>query len=108
LIAPASRDGLPFPIVEAIVNGVPVVGANVPGIADTLRPFTGWIVDDDAAGIASGVLEAWADIDAVWLAAQAQRAEAGAFYSPERRREHLLSTYARLSDTEVGASPISR
>ncbi len=48
LVVPGSFDGLPYALVEALVAGVPLIGADAGGIADTLAPYAGWLVPDDA------------------------------------------------------------
>jgi glycosyltransferase involved in cell wall biosynthesis len=101
---PRTRDGVPYSLVEALVNGMPVVGSNSGGIADTLAPFSGWLVPDEAQSFAEGFRAAWADIDAAWNAAQAQRPATRAAFSPEKSAAHQLDTYARLVAVEAVSS----
>ncbi|GAC1597665.1 MAG: hypothetical protein NVS3B28_29560 [Candidatus Velthaea sp.] len=98
LVVPGTHDGLPYALLEALVSGIPVVGANTGGIADTLRPYSGFLVPDDSAGFATGITEAWISIDAAWVQAQAQRPIATAAFDPIAITRRTLSTYTRLAD----------
>jgi glycosyltransferase involved in cell wall biosynthesis len=85
LLVPGSRDAMPYALLEALVLGVPVVAANIPGIADVLAPFPGaWLVPDDGHGFAHGVATVWPDIDLAWDAAQRQRDAAADAFAPEK------------------------
>jgi glycosyltransferase involved in cell wall biosynthesis len=103
LVVPASFDGLPYVLVEALVAGVPVIGADAGGIADTLAPYAAWLVPDDARGFAAGIEEAWAGIDAAWEAAHDQVPATAAAFSPGARNAELLETYARMANEPVAA-----
>jgi glycosyltransferase involved in cell wall biosynthesis len=104
LVVPGSFDGLPYALVEALVAGVPLIGADAGGIADTLAPYAGWLVPDDARGFGAGIEEAWSGIDAAWEAAQAQRVLAAAAFSPQTLRAELLDAYARMADEPVATA----
>lgn len=104
LLVPRSFDGLPYAIVEALIAGVPVLGADAGGIADTLAPYAGWLVPDDARGFAAGIEEAWGEIDAAWAAARAQSPAARAVFSPRTLDADLLENYARMADVPVAAA----
>lgn len=97
LAVPKSRDGVPYPLVDALVSGIPVVAANVPGIADVLTPYAGWLVPDDTSGFVEGLSAAWESIDTAWPAAQAQRIETSAAFSPEALAAWTRATYERLA-----------
>jgi glycosyltransferase involved in cell wall biosynthesis len=101
LVVPKSRDGLPYSLVDALVNGIPVVASNTGGIADTLAPYAGWLVPDDAEGFAAGILAAWNGIDAAWDAAQAQRAAVRAVFSADVAAARQLALYERLAAEPV-------
>jgi glycosyltransferase involved in cell wall biosynthesis len=101
LVVPSTFDGLPYPLVEALIAGVPVIGADLAGIADTLAAHDAWLVPDDAAGFAAGIAQAWAEIDAAWAAAQSQRPEIAAIYAPATRNAELLDAYARMASEPV-------
>jgi glycosyltransferase involved in cell wall biosynthesis len=105
LAVPSTFDGLPYALVEALVAGVPVIGADSGGIADTLAPFAGWLVPDTPAGFAAGIGEAWSDIDAAWRAAQAQRPITAAQFGAERRERELLAAYASMAGQPTVAVP---
>ncbi len=102
-VAPTTFDGLPYAVVEALVSGVPVIGADAGGIADTLAPYAAWLVPDDATGFAAGIVEAWSDIDAAWGAAQRQRADTAARFSRATRDAELLDAYTRMANLPTSA-----
>ena len=98
VLVPTARDGLPYALPQALVDGVPVIATNHGGLADTLGPFTtGWLVPDGAAGLAAGVLDAWPRIDAAWAGARAQRATAIAEFDPSRVIQRTHSAYNTLA-----------
>jgi glycosyltransferase involved in cell wall biosynthesis len=101
LVVPGSFDGLPSAVVEALVAGIPVIGANAGGIGDTLAPYAGWIVPFDARGFAAGIEEAWSGIDGAWAAAHAQVERTAAMFSPDTYDAELLENYARMADEPV-------
>jgi glycosyltransferase involved in cell wall biosynthesis len=106
LMVPSSFDGLPYALPEALVAGVPAIGADSGGIGDTLGPYAGWLVPDDAPGFAAGIIEAWSDIDAAWAAAQRQRELTMRAFSPAIRNAELLENYARMASEPIsGAAP---
>jgi glycosyltransferase involved in cell wall biosynthesis len=106
LVVPGSFDGLPYAVVEALVAGIPVIGANAGGIGDTLAPYAGWIVPDDARGFAAGMEEAWSGIDGAWAAAHAQAGRAAEMFSPDTHDAELLEDYARMADEPVTAAAL--
>lgn len=97
LAVPKTRDGVPYPLVEALVSGIPIVGANVPGIADVLTPYAGWLVPDETSGFIDGLTAAWESIDDAWATAQAQRSATTAVFAPEAATAWMRATYARLA-----------
>ena len=98
LVVPSAYDGLPYALPESLAAGVPVIGADNGGIADTLAPYAGWLVPDNAAGFATGMTEAWLDIDAAWTAAQAQRPATSVVFSAPSAAQRLRDTYERMSE----------
>jgi glycosyltransferase involved in cell wall biosynthesis len=107
LTVPTGFDGLPYALPEALVAGVPIVGADAGGLADTLAPYAGWLVPDDSRGFAAGIDEAWSDVAASWQAAQAQRPVTAAVFSPDIRHAELLADYARMAAEPIGIAPVS-
>ncbi len=102
VVVPQGRDGLPYALPQALVDGVPVVATNHDGLADTLRPFdTGRLVPDGAGGLVAGIEAAWAAIDAAWAGAQAQRAAATAAFDPAAAAARMLAAYARVAGLPV-------
>jgi glycosyltransferase involved in cell wall biosynthesis len=104
LLVPGGFDGLPYALVEALVAGVPVVGADAGGIADTLAPYAGWLVPDNAAGFAAGITDAWPEIDGAWQTARDQRVATHATFSPAVLDAALLSAYERMAGEPAAAS----
>ncbi len=99
LLVPQSRDALPYALLEALVHGVPVIAANVAGIADLLAPFAGaWLVPDDGHGFAHGVATVWPQIDAAWAAARAQRAEAAAAFDAATIQGAMFALYESVAN----------
>lgn len=102
-LVPQGRDGLPYALPQALVDGVPVVGTNHGGIADTLGPFeTGWLVPVGADGLAAGVEAAWPAIDAAWAGAQAQRDAAARAFDPAGAGARVRELYARVARLDAG------
>jgi glycosyltransferase involved in cell wall biosynthesis len=103
VLVPRGRDGLPYALPQALVDGVPVVATNCGGLADTLAPFEmGWLVPDGAGGLAAGVEDAWRGIDAAWAGAQAQRPAAFAAFGAAAVTARTTAIYARLRSLERG------
>jgi glycosyltransferase involved in cell wall biosynthesis len=95
---PQGRDGLPYSMLQALVDGVPIVATNHEGLADTLGPYdVGWLVPEGAGGLAAGVVDAWPRIDEAWRGAQAQRELAIAAYDPLAVAERYAAMYAELA-----------
>ncbi|BDE07052.1 hypothetical protein WPS_23280 [Vulcanimicrobium alpinum] len=94
-IVPRGRDALPYALLQALVDGVPIVATNFEGLADTLGPYpVGWLVPEGAEGIAAGVVDAWKSIASAWEGAQAQRHAAIAAFDPAA----IAERYARLRE----------
>jgi glycosyltransferase involved in cell wall biosynthesis len=105
LLVPGSRDAMPYALLEALVLGIPVVAANVPGIADVLMPFPGaWLVPDDGHGFAHGVATVWPEIDVAWATAQRQRDAAAEAFAPEKIFGDLFALCTAVAN-ERGAPP---
>ena len=95
LVVPISRDAQPQAPLEALVAGVPVVAANAGALADALGACeTGWLVPDDADGVAEGIAAAWASIDGAWAGAARQREAARDRYA----RDVVVAAYAAAYD----------
>ncbi|MBD5635183.1 MAG: glycosyltransferase, partial [Candidatus Eremiobacteraeota bacterium] len=100
LAVPISRDSMPHAPLEALVAGVPIVGANLGALADVLGvQDTAWLVPDDADGFRDGILDAWSRIDDAWLGAAAQRAAARATYG----RDVVTAAYEALYESAGSA-----
>jgi glycosyltransferase involved in cell wall biosynthesis len=101
LAVPRMRDGLPYAPLEALVSGIPFVAANCDGPADVLAPFAGYLVPDDATGLAAGITRAWEEIDIAWSNAADQREHAEAVFDPQAAMERTFTLWDRLA----GAAP---
>ncbi len=97
LVVPSAYDGLPYALLESLAGGIPAIGADSGGIADTLAPYAGWLVPDNATGFATGINEAWLGIDTAWAAAQAQRPAATLAFSATTNVERLRETYEQMA-----------
>jgi glycosyltransferase involved in cell wall biosynthesis len=106
LIAPHGWDGLPWGLLQALVDGVPVVGADRDGSADTLRTLgTGLLVRDDAAGFAAGIAQTWSRIDGAWREAQGRRAAAIGAFDPAQVGARMTTIYDRIAAAAINATP---
>jgi glycosyltransferase involved in cell wall biosynthesis len=104
LAVPRGRDGLPFGLVQALVDGVPVVAANDAGLADTLLTYRSrWLVDNDARGFARAIGEAWGEADQAWNEAQAERPRAIAAFDPAQVCAAIATIYDRIA---AAAAPL--
>lgn len=100
LVVPISRDAQPHVLLEALAAGIPVVASAGGALADAVQDYeTGWLVDDDAAGIALGVRDAWSQIDRAWEGAAEQRGAARVRYG----RSSVVAAYRRLYDAALAA-----
>lgn len=94
VLVPNGQHGLPYALLQALVDGVPVVAAGS-ALAETLEPYpAARLVRDDPADFAAAVEELWPRIDAVWASAQAQRAAATAALDPALVAGALQALYA--------------
>lgn len=75
-LCPSRADNLPNTVLEAMAAGTPVIGSNVGGIPDMVRPGqTGWLHEtDNAASLAQTIHEALEQADA-WPSLQRQARE---------------------------------
>ncbi len=104
LLVPRMVDGLPYALMEGLVNGIPVVAADDAGLRDTLSPFAGYLVPDTAEGFAAGITTAWNEIDHAWERAAEQRARASETFDPEAVSQRLLAAWDRLASENAVAS----
>jgi len=97
LVAPRTRDGLPYAALEALVSGVPIVAANNDGMGDALLPYAGYLVPDEAAGYALGIEQTWNAIDDAWEKAAAQRAAAVEAFDPDAAFGRMFARWDRVA-----------
>ncbi len=103
LVVPISRDAQPQAPLEALVAGVPVVAANAGALADALDSCeTGWLVPDDAAGFAEGIIAAWTGIDAAWVGAARQRDAARARFARDVVVKAYVEAYESTGTRRAG------
>jgi glycosyltransferase involved in cell wall biosynthesis len=93
LVSPRVRDGLPYAPLEALVSGIPFVASNNDGMADVLAPYAGYLVPDDAAGLAAGIEGTWNDIGTAWANASAQRDAAIAAFDPDAANARMFERW---------------
>ncbi|HTJ27343.1 MAG TPA: glycosyltransferase family 4 protein [Candidatus Limnocylindria bacterium] len=107
LIVPQGRDGLPWALLQALVDGVPVVGADRDGIGDTLRALgTGLLVDDDDAAFAQGIVHTWSAIEGARREAQGRRAAAIAAFAPAQVAARMTTIYDRIAAAATSPIPL--
>jgi glycosyltransferase involved in cell wall biosynthesis len=99
LVAPRVSDGLPYAPLEAVVSGIPFVASNNDGMGDALLPYAGYLVPDDAAGLATGIEQTWNAIDDAWAAAGAQRAAAAAAFDPDAAFDRMFARWDHVAAT---------
>jgi glycosyltransferase involved in cell wall biosynthesis len=98
VVIPQSRDGLPYTLLQALVDGIPIVATNVEGLADTLRPYdTAWLVPEGAVGLAAGIQAAWPVIAVAWSGAQTQRADAARTHAPDAIAARYAAARSRVA-----------
>jgi glycosyltransferase involved in cell wall biosynthesis len=104
LVLPSTVDAQPDIMLAALCWGLPVIAGNGGAYTDALQPLsTGWLVPDDAAGLAEGVRDAWARIDTAWEGAMAQRPLALEQYG----RRNVLDKTRALYEATLRA-PVAR
>lgn len=89
-------EGLPTAIIEAFLNGIPVVGTACVGNVDLIRDGeTGRLTEiGDVEGTAATLTAALADLNSTNTRRMIEKARSvGADYSPERQRAALLKLY---------------
>lgn len=105
LVVPHGRGGLPFGLVQALVDGVPVVAANDAALAEALRTYrTRWLVENDRDSFARAIDEAWREIDRAWDEAQAERGRAIAAFDPAQVSASIATIYDRIHVAAVAAN----
>ena len=97
LVTPRMRDGLPYAPLDAVVSGIPFVAANSDGMSDVLVPYAGYLVPDDAAGLAAGIEGTWNAIDAAWSSAAAQREAAASALDADAFFARMFAAWDRFA-----------
>jgi glycosyltransferase involved in cell wall biosynthesis len=106
LVVPHGWDGLPWGLLQAVVDGVPVVAADRDGSADTLRALgTGLLVRDDAPAFAEGIAQTWGRIDRAWREAQGRRPAATGAFDPAQVDARITTIYDRIAAAAINATP---
>jgi glycosyltransferase involved in cell wall biosynthesis len=101
LLVPRSDDAQPQVLLEALSWGMPVVAGNGGGLADALQACdAGLLVEDDAAGFARGITEAWSQIDHAWEHAASRRQSARTLYD----RQSALDRIVELDESILSAA----
>ncbi|MGI5817901.1 MAG: glycosyltransferase family 4 protein [Armatimonadota bacterium] len=97
-VMPSLWEGMPYALVEAMAVGVPVVGSDIPGIADVVRPHeTGRLTPPgDAVALAATVRAALTEEGKSATMAQTAREMAVSEHSRERMLASLAGCYERL------------
>ncbi len=102
-VMPSLWEGMPYALVEAMAVGVPVVGSDIPGIADIVRPHqTGRLaLADDPAALAEAIRTALTEEGASARMAQAGRDVVMHEHSRERMIASLAGAYERLLEVRA-------
>jgi len=89
------RDGIPNVILEALAHEVPVVGTDVSGLAEAIRPGeTGWLVPpEDPAALARAIEEALRDPQEAQRRARAGRELVRREFDSRKNYGHLLACF---------------
>jgi glycosyltransferase involved in cell wall biosynthesis len=103
LVLPSYNEGLPMCVVEALVNGIPVVASNVGGIPDMVRDgIDGYLIEPgDVKLLASSMLQVLTDKEAY------ERMSANALdhmrtnFSMETTKQKLVAIYDSLAPQRV-------
>jgi glycosyltransferase involved in cell wall biosynthesis len=99
-VMPSLWEGMPYAIVEAMAVGVPVVGSDIPGIADIVRPQeTGRLAPPgDHEALAQTIRAALVEEGKSATMAQAAREIVLKEHSRERMLTSLAGCYERLME----------
>ncbi|MFW5867621.1 MAG: glycosyltransferase, partial [Armatimonadota bacterium] len=99
-VMPSLWEGMPYALVEAMAVGVPVIGSDIPGIADIVRPHeTGRLAPaGDAAALARTICTALSEDGKSATMAEAGREAVMKAHSRERMLGSLASCYERLME----------
>lgn len=93
-VLPSRRDPFPISLLEAMGSGLPVVGTRVDGIAEQVTSETGVLVaDEDAAGLASAILDLADQPDVRATMGAAGRARVAEHFTLERQADALDAAY---------------
>jgi glycosyltransferase involved in cell wall biosynthesis len=97
-VHPALADNLPNTVMEAIACGTPVVGSNIGGVPDMIRPGrTGWLAKETSPEALAAVLQSALEEVSRGLDLRAScRAVAEAEYSLELQVERYLALFGSL------------
>ncbi|MFO8080699.1 MAG: glycosyltransferase family 4 protein [Armatimonadota bacterium] len=99
-VMPSLWEGMPYALVEAMAVGVPVVGSDIPGIADIVRPRqTGRLAPPgDPAALADTILTALREDGKSATMAETARGMVMSEHSRKRMLASLTACYVRLME----------
>lgn len=102
-VMPSLWEGMPYALVEAMAVGVPVVGSDIPGIADIVRPHqTGRLAPPgDPEALAEAIRTALTEEGKSATMAQAARGTVVREHSRERMLASLVACYERLMEDRL-------
>ncbi|HWQ45743.1 MAG TPA: glycosyltransferase family 4 protein [Longilinea sp.] len=95
LVLPSSYEGLPTVALEALANGIPVIGSDIPGTRDLIQPgVNGWLFPvGDAATLAGLICQVVSDLDQLRRMASACRKSAAQYNIDEIAKSYFQSVY---------------
>lgn len=102
-VMPSLWEGMPYALIEAMAVGTPVVGSDIPGIADVIEAHrTGWLTPPgDPAALAETIRAALADEGKSAMMAEAAREVVVREHSRERMLASLANAYERLLEVRA-------
>jgi glycosyltransferase involved in cell wall biosynthesis len=94
VVTPTWHDVLPTVVLEALAAGRPVLGTRMGGLPYLIGDEAGWVVEPDAASVATGLALAHAGATA---AAPAARLRYERHFAPEVLTERLVEIYREVA-----------
>jgi glycosyltransferase involved in cell wall biosynthesis len=103
LVLPSYNEGMPMSVVEALVNGIPVVTSNVGGIPDVVQHgLNGYLMEPgDVKSLAGGLLQVLTDKEAYEKMSAHALNNMRSNFSMETTKLHLAEVYDSLDPERV-------
>lgn len=98
LVVPSRYEGLGLTPLDALYQGVPVVGSNIGGLAEVLGDCALLVPPDNAEALAKGILRAASDASLRESLATRGRQRAHELFSAERMSEETYEVYTAVAN----------